>query len=414
MPQPTPYPHWNELIAKVARLSSDVIAKRAAEYDEKAVFPADNFRELQAEGLLAPLIAKEWGGMGLAHEPGGIQTQWLMTTEIARGDMATARCWEGHLNAQLLLEKCGSVEQKARWYPGIIQNGELWGSWSGEPQTRKPGEKQKFGTRVTKVDGGYKISGTKIFASGAPGVQWAILFVSTAGPGAARHLETDPESLLMLACDLSDESVTLDDSWWDPIGMRASVSYLVKFDETFIPDENLVGYPGQFLLEDWQTRLTPQYACTYLGGAQSALDHTLAYIRLRKSEEDPYIQHRVARMKMNTETCLLWLRRTAELWEAGELAEAKLSGNMTRWQLEQLSMETIQHALHICGARSLMKPGALERIYRDLSFYTRHDNDDVLLSSIGKSALGIGTDLSFYTRKSATTASRTNKSKRHE
>jgi alkylation response protein AidB-like acyl-CoA dehydrogenase len=119
-------------------------------------------------------------------------------------------------------------------------------------------------------------------------------------------------------------------------------------------------------------------------------------------------------MKMNNETCLLWLRRTAGLWESGDLAGAKLSGNMTRWQLEQLSMETIQHALHICGARSLMKPGALERIYRNLSFYSRHDNDDVLLSSIGKSTLGIGTDLSFYTRKSTSVAARTNESEPHE
>ncbi|MCB9232392.1 MAG: acyl-CoA/acyl-ACP dehydrogenase [Bacteroidia bacterium] len=392
-------PQWDALRNKVATLAREQFAPRAAAYDESAVFPRENFRDLQEAGLLAPLIARERGGLGLAHEPGGVFAQWMITREIGRADMGTARCWEGHLNVQFLLEKCASPEQKDRWYPGIIEKGEIWGSWSGEPQTRKPGENQAFGTHLTEVPGGYRLSGTKIFASGATGCDWAILFVSKDGPGAARHLESGPESLLMLACNLNDPTISYDDSWWDPIGMRASVSYLVRFDDTFIPAENLIGYPGQFLLEDWQTRLTPQYACTFAGGADAALEHTKEYIRLRKAAHDPYIQHRLARMQMNQDTCTLWLARTAQLWEEGKIAEAKLSGNMTRWQLEHLSMDTLQHAIHICGARALIKPSPLERIYRDISFYVRHDNADTLLASIGKSVLGIGHDMSFFTRQ---------------
>ena len=41
----------------------------------------------------------------------------------------------------------------------------------------------------------------------------------------------------MLACRLDDPTVSVDESWWDPIGMRATVSHLVHFDGTFIPDE---------------------------------------------------------------------------------------------------------------------------------------------------------------------------------
>lgn len=403
MTRETAYPHWEELIAKVGKMAREQFSPRSADYDDTAIFPKENFKDLAEAGLLAPLVPKSYGGLGLATEPGGVYTQWMLTKNIAVGDMGTARCWEGHLNAQLLLHVAANESQKKRWYEGIVERNEVWGAWSGEPQSRKPGEPRKFGTEVTPVPGGYRVNGTKIFASGATGANWAILFVSLEGPGGARHITSGPESLLMLGCDLSDPSVTYDDAWWDPIGMRASVSYLVKFDNTFIPAENLIGYPGQFLIEDWQTRLTPQYASTFLGGSEAAYEHTLAYVKLRGAEEDPYIQHRVARMKMNLDTCHLWLKQTADLWEAGEKEAAKLSGNSARYQLEQLSMENVNHAIHVCGARSLIKPSALERVYRDLSFYVRHDNDDLLLASIGKSVLGIGHNQSFFTNSKSKT-----------
>ena len=75
----------------------------------------------------------------------------------------------------------------------------------------------------------------------------------------------------MMACNLSDPTVEIDTSWWDPIGMRATVSHLVHFRSTFIPDEDLIGYPGQYLKEGWQTCFIPHYAATFLGAAEAAL-----------------------------------------------------------------------------------------------------------------------------------------------
>ena len=56
----------------------------------------------------------------------------------------------------------------------------------------------------------------------------------------------------------------------------------------------------------------------------------------------------------------------------------------------------LDHCIHACGARCLNRPSPIERIYRDLSFYVRHDNDDHILANIGKSVLGLPYDLSFY------------------
>src|SRR5215470_2217291 len=74
-------------------------------------------------------------------------------------------------------------------------------------------------------------------------------------------------------------------------------------------------------------------------------------------------------MALNPDVADLCLRRGAERWEAGRSAEARSAGNRVRYLLEAWATDTVQHALHACGARGLIRPSSLERIYRDFSFY---------------------------------------------
>jgi alkylation response protein AidB-like acyl-CoA dehydrogenase len=178
--------------------------------------------------------------------------------------------------------------------------------------------------------------------------------------------------------------------------MRATVSYLVRFEETFIPEENQIGRAGQYLGEGWQSRFTPHYGASFLGRAEAAYEYALGYVRSQDRARDPYVQQRVATMSLNLESGHLWLRRVAELWEAGRSAEAKSAGNRVRYLLEAWPTDVVQHAVHTCGARSLIRPSPLERIYRDLSFYVVHDNSDQVLAKIGREILGQSHDASFF------------------
>ncbi len=385
-----------ELIDRMSMLATENFARRAPHYDQTAAFPAEDFDDLFRAGLLAPAIPKEYGGLGLGPYRGEIFTLWMMTKEIAKADLSLARCWEGHVNSLVLLDGIANDEQKERWFEGVVKHGDKWVAWSGEPQARKPGEKLRFGTTVTKVDGGYVIEGNKVFSTSAGGAQWAILLVSTAGPGGVRHTTASLDTQLMLACDLTDPTVEVDTSWWDPIGMRATASHLVHFRKTFITETNLIGYPGQYLKDGWQTCFIPHYAATFLGAAEAAYDYALEYVTTQNKIEDPYIQHHIGQMSVNVETAHLWLRHVARLWETGKYAEAQIAGSRARHVAEHLAEETVKHCIRACGARCLVRPSALERIYRDLSFYVRHDNDDQILATIGKSLLGLGHDPSFY------------------
>jgi alkylation response protein AidB-like acyl-CoA dehydrogenase len=386
-----------EIINRVAVLARENFASRAAEYDRNATFPLEDFDDLFRAGLHAPVVPREHGGLGLGPYAGDVFTLWMMTKEIARADLSLARCWEGHVNSLVLLDGMSTEEQKTRWFRGVVERGEKWVAWSGEPQSRKPGEAVRFGTTVERVDGGYIIRGNKAFATSAGGAQWAILLVNTAGPGGVRHADAAMlDTQLMMACNLSDSTIEIDESWWDPIGMRATVSHLVHFHGTFIPDSDVIGYPGQYLKEGWQTCFIPHYAATFLGAAEAAFQYALEYITTQKKIEDPYVQHHIGQMSVDVETAHLWLRHVAQLWESGRYLEAQIAGSRARHVVEHLAEETVKECIRACGARCLIRPSALERVYRDLSFYVRHDNDDQILATIGKSVLGLGHDPSFY------------------
>jgi alkylation response protein AidB-like acyl-CoA dehydrogenase len=385
-----------DLVGRVSELARGAFDDRADGYDRAAAFPAEDFEDLFRAGLHAPAVPKSYGGHGLAPDD-GLLALWWMTRELAKADMSLARCWEGHVNAQVLLAAMACRRQQARWFEGIVGRGEIWAAWSGEPQSGVPGQSSQFGTTLRKVDGGFEIEGAKAFATSAVGARWAILLVNEHGPGGARHADVRAaDGLLLLACDLSDPSVTFDPSWWDPIGMRATVSHRVRFNRTFIPAENLIGQPGQYLRDQWQSCFSPHYGATFLGGAEAAYDYTLKYVEVQRKQDDPYVQHHVATMGLNIESSRLWLREVAGLWQQGRRADARSAGNRARYLLEQWSLDTVGRAVRTCGARALIRPSPLERIHRDLTFYVRHDNADAVLATIGRELLGRPHDGSFF------------------
>jgi alkylation response protein AidB-like acyl-CoA dehydrogenase len=389
-------PRRSVLVERAETLAREKFAGRAERYDREAKFPAEDFDDLFREGMHAVAVPTAHGGLGLGLDD-GLFALWMVTKELARADMSLARCWEGHVNSQVLLRGLGDPEQQARWFPGIVERGEKWVAWSGEPQSRVPGQTSPFGTHVREVAGGFVLEGTKAFATGAVGAQWAILLVNLHGPGGARHASASAsDGLLLLACDLRDPSISFDPSWWDPIGMRGTVSYVARFDRTFLPAENQIGRPGQYLDEQWQACFSPHYGATFLGGAEAAYDYARSYVRVQHKAHDPYVQHRMALMSLAIESSHLWLRHVAECWEAGRRDEARSAGNRARYLLEIWATEVVDHALRACGARGMIRPSPLERIYRDLSFYVRHDNADHVLATVGRELLDQPHDGSFF------------------
>jgi alkylation response protein AidB-like acyl-CoA dehydrogenase len=383
-------------LLRLSELARGPFTERAGGYDQDLRFPSEDFDDLFAAGLNAPTVPVEYGGLGLGPHRRDTYPLWMMTTELAGADLSLARCWEGHVNALVLIDALGTPEQRRRWFDGVVQRGEKWVAWSGEPQSPTPGETRRFGTTLTRTEDGWLVNGTKAFATSATGADWAVLLVSSAGPGGARHNTGRADSLLLLACDLSHPSVSVDRSWWDPVGMRATVSHVVRFDNTPIPDACLIGRPGDYLRQAWQTAFIPHYAASFLGAAEAAYSYALRYVEHQDKGADPYVQHRIGSMAINLDTARLWLADVARAWDQADRDRAQVIGSRARHVIEHLALSTVDHCIRVCGARCLVRPSPVERIMRDLSFYVRHDNDDHILATIGRSVLGRNHDASFY------------------
>jgi alkylation response protein AidB-like acyl-CoA dehydrogenase len=183
MLSPFPTPDM-DILKRAEDLAQNVFMSRAEKFDERCEFPAENFDDLFSQGLMAAPIEKQWGGLEYAPAYGDVRSLWHMTSAIAKADLSFARCWEGHNNAMLLLDTLASDEQKKRWFTQVTQQRARWAAWSGEPQSVIPGQKRKVGTTVEHQDGGYLINGNKVFATSAPGANWAIL------PGLKRVFRT--------------------------------------------------------------------------------------------------------------------------------------------------------------------------------------------------------------------------------
>src|ERR1700723_2437271 len=98
-----------EYVARVAGLAREKFAPRADGYDRAAAFPAEDFEDLFRAGLSAPCVPEAYGGLGIG--PGRFTYNlWMMTKELARADMSLARCWEGHVNSQVLIAALASEE----------------------------------------------------------------------------------------------------------------------------------------------------------------------------------------------------------------------------------------------------------------------------------------------------------------
>jgi alkylation response protein AidB-like acyl-CoA dehydrogenase len=101
---------------------------------------------------------------------------------------------------------------------------------------------------------------------------------------------------------------------------------------------------------------------------------------------------------------LMWRRdifgrdTSRDYGKRGRYQEAQIAGSRARHVMEHLAEETVKHCIRACGARCLIRPSVLERVYRDLSFYVSHDNDDYILAMIGKSVLRLTHDPSIYKR----------------
>ncbi len=340
-------------------------AQNAANVDVEGACPDQELAALNENGLLGASVPREFGGAGLGTDDGStlalLQTLW----HIGRGNLSVGRLFEGHVNALQLVSWFGSKSQKERLFADAL-SGHLFGVWNTQA-----GNGVSFG----REQNGWKMSGSKTFCSGAPRVSRPVVTGELNG-------------WQMAVVPMERVEVAFDSSWWRPLGMRASASFATDFSGAILGDEDLLGDANDYYAQPAFSGGAIRFCAVQLGGAASLFENVRAFLNETNRTEDLFGRARIGQMAAKVQSGWQWLQSASEMWEArADAAQMVAFAAMMRVATEEICNATLEMAERSVGARGLMRPGAIERISRDLTMYLKQPHLDEIPVRVGKFAL---------------------------
>jgi alkylation response protein AidB-like acyl-CoA dehydrogenase len=377
-------------------LTDEMLARfdeRAPKYDRENRFFDEDFEELRESGFLNLALPAEFGGHGL-----GLDEYSKLMRRLAYVAPATALAVNMHVYwTGVAADLLRNGDDSCRFLLEKAAEGEIFAALHGEAGNDLP--VLLSSARAERVDGGWAISGHKIFGSLTPVWTYGgVHAMDTSDPLAPRVVHG------FLPRDSSGIEVV---DTWDTLGMRATQSQDTVLDRAFVPDEYVAvvcpaGFAGAGLFHvsifAWALL---GFASVYLGAARRAFDLTLAKMPTRTSvaltrtmAHHPEVQHHVAEMRMAYDAAEAMLERTTADWAGGVGHEdwpVRIVG--TRQVVINNAFDIVDRALDLSGGSAAFKANRLEQIFRDVRMGRFHPGNTLLAHElIGKLCLGIDPD----------------------
>ncbi len=369
-----------ELVDWAAALGAK-IREHVAEHDRDGSFVAEAYTYLRDEGYLALAVPEELGGRGAT-----IRQVAMTQRELAKHCASTALASTMHHHIVLT-----TSWRWRRELPGaeatlrrVVNDRVVLVSTGGADFTRPRGE-------AVQVDGGFRVSGRKIFASQSPVGDVLVTMFPFDDPDEGRIV-------LNTAIPMSDDGVTALDNW-DAMGMRGTGSGDVELVDVFVPDERIAARRPYGVMDPALqvvvANAIPPILAVYLGIAESARDAAVAAVTGTAKAEDPGVQRRVG---------LMDARLRAAAWALeGALAEngddptpsaENVAGTMAaKRAVTDAAIEVCDLAMETVGGAAYFKGHPVERAYRDVRGIKFHplDPESALLFA-GRVSLGLPAD----------------------
>jgi alkylation response protein AidB-like acyl-CoA dehydrogenase len=377
-------------------LTDEMLARfdeRAPTYDRENTFFTEDFEELKAAGYLLATVSPEYGGMGL-----GLDDYVDLQARLAYVAPATALAINMHCYWTGLASDLARMgDDSMKFVLEKAGQGEVFAAIHGEAGNDLP--LLLSSARAERTDGGWLISGHKIFGSLSP--VWTY--------GGFHAMDTsDPSAPQIVHGFLPKDTKGLEIvETWDTLGMRATQSHDTILDKAFCPDELVAlvcpaGFAGagpfQVGVFAWALM---GFASVYLGAARRAFDLTVARMPQRTSvaltrsmAHHPEVQHNVAEMRISLDAASAMLETTARDWATGvEHADWPVRLVATRQFVINQAYDVVDRALDLSGGAGVFKRNRLEQIFRDVRMGRFHPGNSMLAHElIGKLCLGVDPD----------------------
>ena len=338
------------------RFTADAVTPFAGEWDEAHFFPRDTIKAAAELGFGAIYVSEEAGGIGL----GRLEAALIMEA-MAYGCPSTSAFISIHNMASWMIDSFGGAAVKSKYLPSLVTMDKIASYCLTEPGAGSDAAALK--TRAVRDGDHYRVSGSKAFISGAGSNEIYVTMVRTGEPGAKGI------SCLVIEKDMPGVSFGANER---KLGWKSQPTAQVNFDEARVPIENLVGAEGDGFkiamagLDGGRLNIG---ACS-LGGAQRAIDETIAYTRQRtqfgKSIADfQNTQFRLADMATELEAARILLYAAAAKVTAGSADKTKFAA-MAKRLATDTGMAIVDRALQLHGGYGYLQDYPIEKLFRDL------------------------------------------------
>ncbi|KAH8795094.1 acyl-CoA dehydrogenase-like protein [Hyaloscypha sp. PMI_1271] len=377
---PTPITHMSEIEVamadSVSKFANDVIAPKVREMDEKEAMDPSIVEQLFEQGLMGVEIPEEYGGAGMNFTAAIVGIE-----ELARVDPSVSVMVDVHntlVNTAII--KYASTELKKKWLPRLATN--TVGSFClSEPISGS--DAFALATKATMTDSGYKISGSKMWITNSMEADFFIVFANLDPSKGYKGITAFIVEKGMKGFSIAKKEKKL--------GIKASSTCVLNFDDVEVPKENLLGKEGDGykyaigLLNEGRIGIAAQMTGLALG----AFENAAKYVWNDRKQFGQLVgdfqgmQHQIAQSYTEIAAARALVFNAARKKEAGEnfvqdAAMAKLYASQVAQRVSGLAIEWM-------GGMGFVREGIAEKMWRDSKIGAIYEGtSNIQLTTIAK------------------------------
>lgn len=371
-------PGTKTLVERAATVGA-AVAAHAARHDAEGSFVQEGLDALRDAGLLAIAVPEELGGEGAR-----IRDVAVFQRELAHhcGSTALATSMHQHVVAFTAWRYRRGLPGAEATLRRVAEEGIVLVSTGGGDFTHPKGE-------AVQVDGGYRVSGHKRFASqSSVGTAMSTMF-SFDDPEQGRRV-------LNMAVPFASEGVTVLNNW-NTLGMRGTASNDVVFDNVFVPEDKVVANRPHGVvdgpLQVIASVAMPIISAVYLGVAEAAFAAAVDAVGSRA--EDALVQRQIGQMAHRLQIADWALQGALDIVgdDPAPSVERFAAVMLAKREIALAGVEVCDLAMEVAGGAAFFKGSVIERCYRDIRAAKFHPfTPEETLVHAGRLALGVATD----------------------
>jgi len=345
-----------EIKALARQLAEEKIKPVREKYDEEGIFPWDIVKQMAQIDLFRVLLPEEYEGFG-----GKVMDLVILMEELSRVDGGIALALGGTGLGMYPILLSGNEEQKQKYLPPIADGAKL----AAFALTEANAGSDASGIQTTAVKDGdhYILNGTKQWITNGGEADIYTIFALTNKSKGARGASA-------FIVEKGTEGFSFGKKE-NKMGIRASCTRELIFEDVKVPVENLIGREGTGFMTAMKTldKSRPMVASQALGIAQGAMEEAVKYSHERRQFGNPIsafqgIQFMLADMGTKIEAARSLIYATARMIDSGEKRFSKESA-MCKTFASDMAMEVTTDAVQVLGGYGYMKEYPVEKMMRD-------------------------------------------------